>query len=155
MSVVTTGVPLTVNAGAGDDTIAVGGQAGLNLIRGDLTINGQAGTDALVLNDQVNSGVHTYEVTATSVSRPELFGPATIFYDSVASLVLNPASTIFASINPSNTINVRSTAAGTAVIVADGPDDDAHQRVAILRPSRIDLRQIFQLVGQPIGRAAL
>src|SRR5205814_588569 len=115
ISVVSTGVPLTVNAGAGNDSISAGGGAGLNLVRGELNVNGQAGSDLLTINDQPNTGAHTYEITSNSVSRPELLGPASIVYNTVESLALNPGNLTFLTTKPSNTINVRSSAAGTPV----------------------------------------
>ncbi len=123
ISVATTGVPLTVNAGNGNDTIAVGGATGLTSIRGDLTVNGQAGTDVLTLNDQVNLG-QTYEVTSNRVSRPGAFGPAPVFYNTVESLVLNTASGTFAGIIRGNLINVLSTHLGTATTVNGGIGND-------------------------------
>src|SRR5262249_5481485 len=63
------GVPLTVNAGAGNDTVNVG----FELLHGAVTVNGQAGTDTVNVNDSVLGLGDTYTVTSSTLTRA-LFG---------------------------------------------------------------------------------
>jgi hypothetical protein len=63
------GAPLALNLGAGDDRVSVGTAAGYSLsyISAPLTVNGEAGTDSVILNDQLNTARGIYQVTATAV----------------------------------------------------------------------------------------
>jgi hypothetical protein len=109
------GTPVTVNAGAGNDTIAVGSATNtLDTIQGALTINGQAGTDTLAFNDQGATNSKTYTLTATTLAIP---GIALMTFGTVENLTLNGAS-------GGNTVSVQGTAAGTAVTVNSGAGND-------------------------------
>jgi hypothetical protein len=84
------GTALTVNAGAGNDTISVGSAANtLDGIQGALTVNGQAGSNALKVNDQGSGTGHTYTLTATTLART---GAAAITYGTVGTLTVNGGS---------------------------------------------------------------
>jgi hypothetical protein len=110
--------PVTVNGGPSDDTINVGNLAGsLDEIQGALFVNGNdpAASDALNVNDQGDTDVHVYIITATTVQRD---GAADITYATVETLTVNGGS-------GGNAINVRSTAATTAVVVNAGAGDDS------------------------------
>ena len=49
------GVPVTINAGAGDDVVNVGSAANsIDNLLGALTVNGQGGNNILNINDQGN-----------------------------------------------------------------------------------------------------
>src|SRR5262249_14733429 len=63
------GVPLTVNAGGGNDTINVG-NGNLDNLKGAVAVNGQAGTDKVNVSDQANARGDTYTVTSSTVARP-------------------------------------------------------------------------------------
>ena len=67
---------LTVNAGAGNDTINVGRTASslvsgisLDACHGAVSLNGQAGTDVLNINDQAAAAGHTYTLDGSTLSR--------------------------------------------------------------------------------------
>jgi hypothetical protein len=109
----------TVNGGPGNDTFVVGFngfvQSTLASIAGPLTINGQGGGDALLLNDSLNSAAATYTVTGTTVQGG---GSALISYTRVTSLTLAGGS-------DGNLINVNSTAAGTDLTVNAGVGNDS------------------------------
>jgi hypothetical protein len=59
---------VSINAGAGNDTIRVGG-GDLDQITGVVTINGDSGTDALVVDDSVQSAGATYDMLSATVRR--------------------------------------------------------------------------------------
>jgi hypothetical protein len=62
--------PVFVNAGAGNDTINVGSSTtSLDAIQGAVTVNGQAGTDSLNVNDQAAAAGHTYTISPTALGR--------------------------------------------------------------------------------------
>jgi acrosin len=103
--------PVTVFAGALNDIVNVGDSGNhLDSIQSTLTVNGQAGTTRLNINDQGTTTGKTYTITSAAVTRTG--GPA-INYSSLNSLTLNGGS-------GGNTINVESTAAGTTTTVNAG-----------------------------------
>jgi Ca2+-binding RTX toxin-like protein len=111
----TGGKPVTVNAGQGNDTINVGRGAGfLDGIR--VTVNGQGGSDRLIVNNAGWAGGDTHEITATTVSLPRSQG-LIVTYGTIENLVLNTGA------GP-DVINVRATAPGTATTVNAGAGDD-------------------------------
>src|SRR5437868_2639885 len=61
--------PIAVQAGDGNDTIDVGKPTGgaLGAVQAAVTVDGQAGSDALRVND-ADSAAHTFVVTATQVA---------------------------------------------------------------------------------------
>jgi acrosin len=86
----TTGA-LTVNTGAGNDTVTVGSTANtLDAIHGSVTVNGQAGLDRLLVNDQGSTTPHLYHITPTQVQRS---GSATITYSGIENLQVNQGPT--------------------------------------------------------------
>jgi Ca2+-binding RTX toxin-like protein len=62
------GVPVTVNAGLGNDTVTVG-NGNLDLLPGAVIVNGQGGTDKVTVNDQTAPYSDAYTITGTTVSR--------------------------------------------------------------------------------------
>ena len=59
---------VTVNAGAGDDTIRVGAYGGVATVLGPLFVDGQAGVDSLVIDDSAD-GPDAFLITSTQVLR--------------------------------------------------------------------------------------
>ncbi len=108
------GVPLTVNAGPGNDTVNVG-NGNLDSLKGAVTVNGQAGTDKVNVNDQAKASGDAYTITFTALKRP-FFGGLT--YATIEGLTLSAES-------GNNTINVNSTAAGVPLTVNAGAGNDA------------------------------
>ena len=108
-------VPVTINGGNGNDTINISPTAkNLAHIQGSVTINGDAGFDTVIVNDQNNAAAATYTVTATQVTRP---GAAPINFAASENLTLNGGSA-------ANIYNVESTAASTpATIVSRAAND--------------------------------
>jgi Ca2+-binding RTX toxin-like protein len=107
--------PITVNAGDGDDTIAVGStKNSLADLGANLTVNGQGGNDTLTLNDQGNGAAQTYQILSSSVTRS---GIPTIFYGALEGLTLN-AGTL------GDRIDVRSTLTATPLTINAGGGDD-------------------------------
>src|SRR5262249_5076832 len=75
---------VTINAGPGGDAVTVGNAANrLDAIRGSLTINGQGGTDTLIVNDQGTTSSKGYEMYATLVKRIVNPSVAPVVYDAV------------------------------------------------------------------------
>ena len=107
------GVPVTVNAGLGNDTINVG-NGNLDNLPGAVTVNGQGGVDKVNVNDDKASFSDTYTITSTTLSRI-IFGGLT--YSGIEGLTLNAET-------GNNTININSTAFGVPVTVNAGPGND-------------------------------
>src|SRR5262249_32316750 len=80
--------PVTLNMGGGDDVVNVATRTGSSLdrIASTVTINGEAGTDSILLNDQTDANANSYVVTATGVTRNNL---QILSYATVESLTLN------------------------------------------------------------------
>jgi hypothetical protein len=86
------GTPSVINTGNSSDTITVGNTLNtLDNLQGALTINGQNGSDTLIINDQGSTTAHVYTQTATTVSRD---GAATITFSSIESLQLHKSQVV-------------------------------------------------------------
>src|SRR5262249_8649215 len=107
------GMPLTVNAGAGNDTINVG-SGNLDLLPGALILNGQAGTDKVNVNDAGPAFSDSNTVAYAQLARPFFGG---LSKGTVEGMMLNAES-------GNNTININSTAAGVPVTVNAGAGND-------------------------------
>jgi Ca2+-binding RTX toxin-like protein len=107
------GTPVSLNLGGGSDTVRVGKANSLDNIAAKLTVDGQAGTDQVILNDQGAAAGHLDLVTATEVQRS---GAAAIDYFGTELLSLSMP-------NFFNIIGVRGTSDATTV--NGGTDTDA------------------------------
>jgi Ca2+-binding RTX toxin-like protein len=108
-----------IDLGGGNDTLTVGGgfQA-LDAIAGKVTVYGEAGADAIVVDDQAPAvGANDYRITSTDVTRN---GRSILSYAQAESLTLEAGFAGFES----NTIHLLSTAAATPVLVRGGQDSD-------------------------------
>src|SRR5262249_38027642 len=105
--------PVTVNAGAGDDTINAG-NGNLANLPGAVAVNGDAGTDLINVNDGSSASANTYAVTSAGVTRGGFGG---LTYGTAEQLVLNGGL-------GGNTVNVQSTPATTPVTVNAGAGND-------------------------------
>lgn len=114
-----TAATTTINAGSWEDHINIT-PAGrmMDAIGGSLTINGQGGSDRLVLHDQNNGYNDNFIVSAPSqsgsVSRPYM---ATIQFTSIDALALYAGGGV-------NTIDITSATNGPRVFVDAGPAND-------------------------------
>jgi acrosin len=97
--------PVTLSTGGGSDFINVGKANSLDSIAGVLSIDGQAGVDQIVLNDQGAAQGHTDIVRATQVARSNA---AAINYVGAENLLLNLP-------NFFNIVSVESTSATTVL----------------------------------------
>jgi Ca2+-binding RTX toxin-like protein len=114
ITVQSTGNNTIVNAGAGSDTVNVGNPAStLADIQGPLTVNGQAGTNLLNINDQGTIAPTTYTVTNTTVTASS--AGAAIQYTGISTLTLNGG-------RGDNTIGVQSTGPTTDINAGAGND---------------------------------
>ncbi len=127
----------TINGGAGDDTFLVGTGNWDGALIDPVTVNGEAGTDGLVIDDSNDFGVDGYNVTATQTTKNVAFaGP--ISYTTIESYEL-AANSLANVIQVNRTIagdvllrgrggaddfDVIDHAAGGAVTIEDGPDMD-------------------------------
>ena len=108
-----TGKSLTVNAGAGNDSVIFAGSGNRLANAGNVAVNGQGGSDQLILDDSGLLSSTTYTVTATTVSRA---GIGTISYAGISFLRLDSG-------RPAETINIEATGAAATQINA-GPAGD-------------------------------
>jgi hypothetical protein len=74
------GTPVTINAGAGNDTFNVGSSNSLNSIQGALIVNAGGGTNTLNANDSSSANGQSYTLSSTQLGRS---GVATITYASI------------------------------------------------------------------------
>ena len=104
-------VPVTVNAGPGDDTINVG-IGDLKLLQGAVTVNGQgvSDTDKVVVNDQVSTLSGAYTLTSSTLSRTNFAG---LTCTGIEQMTLDSESGNY-------TINVTSTTSGVPVTINAG-----------------------------------
>ena len=109
---------LTINAGGGPDhmTLAQTPQS-INLLDGPIVFNGEAGTDDIVVNDQLNSGISTYTFSSDTLDRA---GFGALDFAGAELLTLNGGSA-------SNTYDIDPVGIGlhTDVTVNAGPANDA------------------------------
>src|SRR5262249_43981202 len=145
------GVTMTLNMGAGNDTVRVGAPGLFNF--GPVVVNGEGGSDQLIVDDQANGSAQTSTVTPWQVTRTG-GGVAAITYNGTESLVLNTGS-------GAETINIDGTAATTPVRVnAQGGADRFNVR-AIASPVTLnagagdDLIVVADAAGQIGGIRAL
>jgi len=129
--------PTTINGGGGDDTFLVGTGLWDAAIQAPVTVNGDAGTDGLVIDDSNDVGADGYGVTATQTTKTAPFAGA-INYGAIESyeLAANSAAnliqvngTIAGAVKlrgrgGADDFNVIDQAAGTAITIEDGPDMD-------------------------------
>jgi Ca2+-binding RTX toxin-like protein len=115
-------MPLTLNLGAGDDNVSLGltnpGLPPSFYFNSTVTVNGQGGSDAIVLNN-TDSGLNSnialaYTITATDVT---IGTRKVLAYDSAESLEVNAGT-------GSDTIHIANTLAATPVVVRAGAGDD-------------------------------
>jgi hypothetical protein len=113
------GIPVTVNAGTGSNTINISPTTrNLDNIQGGVIIDGGgAGSDRLFVYDQATASPHTYGLSPSTLSRT---GSATIIYNNLATLQLNAGDTATSN----DTINVQSTPATTSVTINAGAGND-------------------------------
>lgn len=111
------GIPVTVNGGDGNDTVTVGSAGNsLDAVQGSVAVNGDAGSNTLLLNDQGTTASQLYLVTPSIVVRINMAtftatGP--IIYGTVQSLRLNAGSA-------DDFLLVAGTLAGTPVTFSGG-----------------------------------
>jgi hypothetical protein len=129
-----TGVPTTLDTGAGANTVNIG-TGDLDNLEGPVTVVGNGGTDAVIVNDQDSTSSHAYAVTGTSQTGT-IFnrdGFAGLITDNVASLTVNGASS-------TGTIqyDVESSVPGTPITI----NGDAAQNNFVISPTAKDLGNV-------------
>jgi hypothetical protein len=109
------GVPVTANGGADNDTIRISDVARfLDDIDGDVIVNGDTGTDSLIIFDQNNTFSDTFDVSDLIVDRN---ASAPISYGTIDNLTLHLGT-------GDVTVDVDSTAAGVATTINGNIGDD-------------------------------
>src|SRR5205814_6762188 len=104
------GVTVTVTLGGGTDTVEVTPSTqDLNVLRGDVTINGGSPADTVTINDQTHANPETYTLITGGVSRTGMGG--TVNYTGIANLNLSTAAAGAA-------VNLESTPSGTLTTVS-------------------------------------
>jgi hypothetical protein len=100
--------PVTINAGAGNDTFDLGGIfQNIDPIDGALTLNGEAGSDTILVNDQGAAAGTTHTLNATTYTRNAV---APVSYPGCEAMSINAGSA-------DDTINVIAHPAGFALTV--------------------------------------
>jgi hypothetical protein len=126
------GTPVTINAGAGNDSILIGGPIGnatLNNILGAVSINGEVGTDTVSFSDLANTVAQTFHVYPRSVTRS---GMANVNFAAVETLAVNegtggdtayvvPNATATISVNGNNPTTSPGDTLGLAFAAAQNP----------------------------------
>jgi Ca2+-binding RTX toxin-like protein len=111
----TADTPVFLNLGGGNDRVTLGTAAiSLDGFGSAVSVNGQAGTDAIILNDQGDTNANVYVVNTTEVRRN---GSAILSYAGAESLTLNAGSF-------DDEAYVQSTLATTPVALKMGDGDD-------------------------------
>src|SRR5439155_14923873 len=107
---------VTLNLGGGNDVVNLGTRTGtsLDLIASPVTVNGEGGTDTVLLNDQTDANANGYIITATDVTRDNL---KILSYATVEGLTLNAGAF-------DDTVAVQSTIAATPVTLKMGGGND-------------------------------
>jgi hypothetical protein len=107
---------VTLNLGGGNDIVNLGTRTGtsLDLITSPVTVNGEAGTDTVFLNDQTDTNANSYVVTAKDVTRNNL---EILSYATVEGLTLNAGAF-------DDTAAAQSTIAATPVTLKMGGGND-------------------------------
>jgi len=114
------GTTWIVNGGNGNDTFTFGGPFPplvgnlYGTIQGNVTVDGQGGSNTVVVDDRGTGGPTSWSITDTNLSRNNA---ARVTYNSVQGLTLHAGS-------GGNTINVLETASGTPVTVNAGSGND-------------------------------
>ena len=109
------GQTVTISAGGGNDSVFVSSLDGrLDTNRGALVVNGDTGTDSILLADQANTFGDNYTVTDSTITRLAFGG---LTYGTVESVTLNAGDNI-------NGFNINSTRAGTQVAINAGGGND-------------------------------
>jgi hypothetical protein len=136
ITVVSTTVGTTVNAGGGDDTIVLGDGL-LTQISAPVTLNGGDGSDSVVLDDSAAAGGEFYLVNGTNLSRAFFAGytPSNIEFMRLITQqspdfigVTNTAANIPLSIQSGDggdVIDITSTATGAPVTIEANPGNDS------------------------------
>jgi hypothetical protein len=111
-----TGVPVTVNEGAGHASLSIGAD-NLDAIQGPITINGDASgmpaASALVLNDQGFAGSRTFTITDGTMT----WGGLVITYAGLGSITIQGGT-------GGNSFDVFATSASTAITIQGGGSSD-------------------------------
>jgi acrosin len=108
--------PVTLNMGGGHDVLNVGTRTGSSLdgVASPVTVNGEAGTDTVNLNDQADANANSYVVITVDVKRN---GVKVLNYATVESLTLNAGAF-------DDAVLVPSTLAATPVTLKTGGGND-------------------------------
>lgn len=108
----------TINAGGGDDAVAVG-TGNWDAVRGGVRVDGQAGTNTLTVDDGAAPFSDNYAVGTAAVTRtaPNPVFNRSVSYFGISELALNAP-------DGNNTITVASAAGGTRMLVDAGGGDD-------------------------------
>jgi hypothetical protein len=118
-----TGVPTFLDTGPGNDTVYVGGPGrndkrqngdSLDPIQAPLTVDGQAGTNTMNVDDQGAASPEDYSLTTTTLTRP---GAALIIFGSIEDFTLQGSA-------HGNTFEVAATPKGMSVTLDTGSGDN-------------------------------
>lgn len=131
--------PVVISGANGDDDFFLGGVIGsavfLDNILGALTLNGQNGSDEVVMNDGISNASDSYTITPTAFTHPGTGGMTYATMEGMTLLAASGANLIdvsTAALCPvtvhsrfgTDTINVNETALNAPVTVGTSPGDD-------------------------------
>jgi hypothetical protein len=112
VSSVPAGTTLVINARAGDDTVTVNS---MDLLAGSLFVNGQDGTDTLIVDDRLATTDRNYVINTDKVSQ----GAATVNLDTLEGLTIEASNN-----NKANSFDIQSTNALMPLTIVGGTGRD-------------------------------
>ena len=104
-----------INGNDGNDTIELRNDLDSNFAFVDVTLNGNAGTDDLLLNDTADDGTDDYTITSTTFDKSTI-GVTLFTYGTIESLMLDANS-------EANTITINGTISGPVRVNGRGGAD--------------------------------
>lgn len=132
--------PLAINAGAGNDVVQISSNTlNLNQIVGAVTVNGQAGNDAVVVHDEANLQDAIFDLTRRTLTRASFGG---LTFGAIEQLQLNQGQ-------GDDTVNVSEFNQDALFTLLGGAGADTYN--VVCRPSRVNTGGRLRIQGGAPG----